>query len=258
MNGPRRRIRQAGLTLIETMIAMVIGLLIVAGIGEVFMAGRASYNVQQRLGDLQDNGRFALMFLERDIRHAAYPKTNETMDVFSTASAKPLTMDGGGNKSDRISVSYEKTPTLSNDCLGQSVVGDLIVNTYFVDVSKTRADGQLYGRLMCRGNGNAQSQPLVDGIENLQVLYGEDTDSEGAAGHGYPNRYVRADEVADWSRVVAVRVAVLASSIDTVIGDDPADRRRFRLLDAPAMDALPSRVRAQVFTTTVMIRNRTP
>ena len=245
------------MTLIETMIAMVISLLIIAGIGEVFLAGRASYNVQQRLGDLQDNGRFALMFLERDIRQAGYPKTT-SMDVFSASGAAPLTKDGGSNKSDQISVSYAKTPALDTDCLGQSVAGDRIVNTYFVDLTQKQANGQFYGRLMCRGNGDAQAQPLVDGIENMQILYGEDTDAEGKPGHGYPNRYVRADEVTDWSQVVAVRIAVLASSVDTLIGDDPADRRTFRLLDAPVTDALPPRVRAQIFNTTIMIRNRTP
>ncbi|MGH8507059.1 MAG: PilW family protein [Stenotrophobium sp.] len=259
---------QVGLTLIELMLALLIGLIIIAGVGEVFLAGRASYNVQQRLGDLQENGRFALLFLQRDIRQAGFPKNAiPTIDVFSTGLATPLTKDGGGNASDQISISYQADATgigPTTDCLGQTppvATPTMITNTYFIDTTKTRAKGQALGRLMCRGNGNAQAQPLVDGIENMQIQYGEDFDDGTAnpvpAGYGYADRYVRADEVVNWNNVVSVRVAVLASTIDSVIGDDPSLTPTYHLLDVVS-DALPGQVRARVFTTTVSIRNRTP
>ncbi|MGH8540908.1 MAG: PilW family protein, partial [Stenotrophobium sp.] len=185
------RRHQSGLTLIELMIALVLGLLIIAGVGEVFLAGRASYSVQQRLSNLQENGRFALHFLQSDIRRAGYPK-NISMDVFGTNQPKPLTFDGGGNAPDTISIRYQG----SRDCLGQAVT-DQVVNTYFIGEPENRSDGQSYKSLMCRGNGNPRAQPLVTGIENMQILYGEDTDS-----NGYANRYVRADEVSNWANVV--------------------------------------------------------
>ncbi|MGH8539721.1 MAG: PilW family protein [Stenotrophobium sp.] len=249
---------QSGLTLIELMIALVIGLLIIAGVGEVFLAGRASYSVQQRLSDLQENGRFALHFLQSDIRRAGYPNSNTGIDAFSTktpaASCPPKvisdswTCDGGGNAPDMISISYEG----GRDCLGQKVPG-LVINTYYVDAPKDRLKGQTFGSLMCHGNGGPRGQPLVSGIENMQILYGEDTDS-----NGYANRYVRADEVSNWANVVSVRIAVLASTVDAVAGDDPGDSRTYRLLDASATTPLPARVRARVFQTTVEVRNRTP
>jgi len=53
--------------------------------------------------------------------------------------------------------------------------------------------------------------PLVEGIENLQIDYGIDTDGDGA-----PNgAYVAAPAgIADWQNVVAVRVNVLARNLE--------------------------------------------
>jgi type IV pilus assembly protein PilW len=245
-----------GFSLIELMISLVIGLLILAGIAQVFLGGRAANNLQQRLGDLQENGRFALYFLQRDIRMAGFPKilggAQATVDAaFNTpvdtppvvVCPSPLTVvartcDGGGTVPDQITVSYQGNA----DCLGQNVAGGTVTNTFFINAR----------RLMCRGNGNAQSQPLVDGIENMQILYGEDFNNDR-----YADRYVRADDVVDWRNVVAVRVSVLASTVNTVIGDDPANLPTFRLLDVAGIGPLPASVRGRVFSTTIELRNRT-
>lgn len=56
--------------------------------------------------------------------------------------------------------------------------------------------------------------PLVEGIENFQVDYGLDTDSDGA-----PNgAYVTAPALADWVNVVALRVNVLARNLEPTGG----------------------------------------
>ena len=58
---------------------------------------------------------------------------------------------------------------------------------------------------------------LVDGIENLQILYGKDTDSDRM-----PNRYLKAGDAGlqsatDWNSVVSVRIGILARTLS-----DPA------------------------------------
>lgn len=62
--------RQAGLTLIELMIAMVLGLLVAAGIITVFISTSKSNRVQTQLATLQESGRFAVTRIKSDLSMA--------------------------------------------------------------------------------------------------------------------------------------------------------------------------------------------
>ena len=66
--------RQAanGFTLVELMIALVLGLLIVAGVISLFLGMRASYGFQEGLSRVQENGRFAIQSLSQELRMAGY------------------------------------------------------------------------------------------------------------------------------------------------------------------------------------------
>lgn len=66
------RMRQAGLSLVELMIAMVIGLLLMLGVIQVFIASQAASRLSEGVARVQENGRFALDFLERDVRMAGH------------------------------------------------------------------------------------------------------------------------------------------------------------------------------------------
>lgn len=69
--GVRKRV-QAGLSLIELMIALVIGTLLILGAVQVFAASRSAYMISEGIARVQENGRFALDFLQRDIRMAGH------------------------------------------------------------------------------------------------------------------------------------------------------------------------------------------
>lgn len=66
------RFRQAGLSLIELMVSMVIGLLLMLGVIQIFIASQAASRLSEGVARAQENGRFALDFLERDIRMAGH------------------------------------------------------------------------------------------------------------------------------------------------------------------------------------------
>lgn len=59
-----------GFTLIELMVAMLLGLIVIAGVVSVFLAGQQSYRTNQALGDVQDSSRIAFELMARDIRDA--------------------------------------------------------------------------------------------------------------------------------------------------------------------------------------------
>lgn len=65
-----RRSLQRGFSLIELMIAMLLGLLVVAAAGGVFISNKRVYNATETLGRIQENTRVAFELMSRDIREA--------------------------------------------------------------------------------------------------------------------------------------------------------------------------------------------
>lgn len=63
---------QKGLSLIELMIALTLGSLLVLGLLKVFDASRVSYKLSEGLARVQENGRFAMDYLQRDLRMAGH------------------------------------------------------------------------------------------------------------------------------------------------------------------------------------------
>ncbi|MDD1616788.1 MAG: type IV pilus assembly protein PilW, partial [Methylococcaceae bacterium NSP1-2] len=63
---------QRGFTLIELMIAMLIGVFLMAGILQIFSSAKQAYRLQENLSRLQENGRFAMDYLTKGVRMAGY------------------------------------------------------------------------------------------------------------------------------------------------------------------------------------------
>lgn len=59
-----------GLSLVEVMIAMVLGLIVVLGVVSVMSNNRQNYRITETLSELQENGRMAFEIVARDIRAA--------------------------------------------------------------------------------------------------------------------------------------------------------------------------------------------
>lgn len=67
-----RPARQRGLTLVELMLAMLIGLFLMLGTLTVFQQSRSNFRVADSVARLQENARFALDVMEPDIRLASF------------------------------------------------------------------------------------------------------------------------------------------------------------------------------------------
>lgn len=63
---------QAGMTLIELMVAMALGAFLILGVVNVFLANKDSSQIETSLARLQENGRIALDLLVSDLRDAYY------------------------------------------------------------------------------------------------------------------------------------------------------------------------------------------
>jgi type IV pilus assembly protein PilW len=60
----------AGFTIIELMVAMLLGLIVIAGITSVFLANQQVYRTNSALGDVQDSTRMSFEMLAQNIREA--------------------------------------------------------------------------------------------------------------------------------------------------------------------------------------------
>ncbi len=63
---------QKGVTIVELMIAMVLGLLVIAAVVQVFINNKEMYLVQESNARLQENGRYAIHTISEKIRKAGY------------------------------------------------------------------------------------------------------------------------------------------------------------------------------------------
>ncbi|MDY6828298.1 MAG: PilW family protein [Pseudomonadota bacterium] len=67
---------QKGLTLIELMVAMVVGLVLMTGVIQILMGSKDGMRWQEELARIQENGRFALHLLRQEVREAGYSGCN--------------------------------------------------------------------------------------------------------------------------------------------------------------------------------------
>lgn len=76
-----------GFSLIELMIALLIGAILLLGLVQVFGASRTAYQLSQGMARVQENARFATDYLQRDIRMAGhYGCVNDQARLLGNAS----------------------------------------------------------------------------------------------------------------------------------------------------------------------------
>ena len=109
--------------------------------------------------------------------------------------------------------------------------------------------------LFRREANSTTSQELIEGVEQMQILYGVDTDGDKIA-----DTYLTATNVPSWSNVVSVRLSLLFRTVEQNFQIDP-DTKTYALLGGGAGGATVGPVndynRRRVFTMTIQIRNRT-
>lgn len=97
----RNRARcQNGFTLVELMVALVLGLILTGGVINIYISTKQTYRVQDNQSRLQENGRFALQYLTKDLRMAGYMGCNNlstlTPNIIANAAPPPAPIFGAG------------------------------------------------------------------------------------------------------------------------------------------------------------------
>lgn len=225
--------QSGGFSLVELLVAGVLGLILLAGVISVFSGSRATYRTQEQLANVQTDGRFALMYLESMIQNAGWQDNIPQGTPVAITGEDNSTL---GGTSDSISPTQFNIDS-GQDCNGEAITGANITNVIYVDGDT----------LMCDGSGAAGPQPIVENVESFQVLYGIDSDANGVV-----NQYVSADQVTDFSRVLTVKVGLMIVTEENATGERV--ERTHNILDE-TVESNDLRLR-RVFATTIAIPNQ--
>ena len=121
-----------------------------------------------------------------------------------------------GNNNDKVTIAHtEKVNTanrLSKLYGPDAEIMFFRMVTYYVKPSETGSGDALWMKLQGADTdpSTALDVEIVDGVENLQIEYGVDTNGDRAA-----NEYRAANNISDWSRVVSVRFSLLMAGNGT-------------------------------------------
>jgi len=217
-----RKIQQ-GLSIIELMIAMTLALLIAGAMIMLFSNSKESYNLNENLARLQENGRFAMHLISRDLRWVDYRAC--TLDIVPLLDNAITGVDGA---TDSLSITYQLDECPNPGFFVLPSPPTTSTTTYSV------ATGDSGRPSLFRSVDGAAAEELVEDISDLQVLFGEDTDADDI-----PNYYVDFDDVSDPARIVAVRLNITAQTPTTVQAAGGAPMTRD-------------------FASTIVLRNRIP
>ena len=263
--------KQAGLTLLELLVAMTLGLLIVLAAAAALQVSRQGFFAVDAASQLRDNARYAQSIVQRVGVQAGFKNINMLVppppedpanpfepSVFGINNAKRSTStawDAGstwgtsdaGKNSDILVLRAHVSTTTGEvgspsdgsmiDCLGEAPPVTSELDGGFFNILHVQASSAGEPALMCTraaAGGGFEAQPLVQGVESFQVLYGVDNVVPNTAPTGatdsVPDRYLRADQLtvtgndaatyANWRRVRSLRIGMVlrsqpGSAVDT-------------------------------------------
>ncbi len=263
--------KQSGLSLIELLIAMIIGLFLLAGITTTYISSKKSSIERDQYSLLVDNGRIALEVMSNTLQHTGYTSSNGTpledkfiaaaADVKSVACGVPSVINTGifpnnvtndSNSGDSVGVIFLGDSDVFTDCSGGtlpatcqlgpglSINASKIYSAFYLDAADET--------LKCAGSRDNAAQLIAEGIENMQILYGVDANDDNLV-----DRYVNANDVGTlWNNVINIQIAVLARTLREV--KDKAEQEKFTLLDYEHTTPT-DRFQRAVFSTTISLRN---
>lgn len=336
--------KQIGASLVEMMVGIAVGSILTAGLIQIVMNTRSSYQAQDSLTRLKENGRFARYIMQRDIRMAGFQGCNNTtstapknllknpqtvqtfeannivygyrgsgnnwsprvprwlssniprgtsivpgsdiltvrklsnannyltavmsndadvitvadklqispQDVLFITDCEETNIFRASNGSNNTTIQHTTTDNISSSlskAFGtDAYVGRFTTTTYYVrTTTRTNRSGRPIN-VLARQDINGNEEVLIEGIDNMKIVYGIDTNRDGA-----PDTFVPADTVEArnaWSDVVSIRISQLLNSIEEV--GKTNQRYTFQGVTTAASD----RMLRRQWDTFITLRNR--
>lgn len=228
---------QAGLSLIELMVALTISSFLILGVTQIYIDNKRSYAFQQNQSENQEGSRYTLLLLQQELAKAGYRRRPDVPldeafpanNALSCGFGKGETAKQFGTSQSAICIRYQPHSDLERDCLGNLPVnaalikdkpylegGEIIVERLFLDGNT----------LMCQtahvtSTTATAAGELVSGIADLRFEFGVGTASDDRR----VSKYIAAPD----GPVLAIRYTALMRSsninlrdavdVDTALGN---------------------------------------
>jgi type IV pilus assembly protein PilW len=314
--------KHSGMSLVELMVAMLISLFLTAGLFTMFNMSSSNVTTTSQFSELQENGRIALVLMEKDISQLGFmgdiTGTDLIFNVNAAVSATAITNDcigaGLNNSTFPLNVpahfrrlwGYEKiasgpalscgssfTPQDNTDVIQiKRLVGPSVLaanrqaTRYYAAVTSNainffdgngavpnmlnsrlweyqhhvyfiKNDGSipvLRRKTLTITNGMNNEDQLVEGIENIRILYGFDNNGDSS-----PDRFIPASAVSTFmwdnqgfQRLVALKLFVM---VRTSQEDKSYYNKIIYKLGDKTIGPLNDHYRRKVMSTTVVLEN---
>lgn len=193
----------AGFSIVEIMVGMVIALVGVVVIFQVFSASEGIKRTTTSGGDALQNGASALFTLERSLKEAGYgifSSTNQPPLPADPAGTAPVTITpGAANASDSIVMRYRQNWDFGSFPPDPVVFASAVPPVLTVETISVNNQAQLV---------SSENGVISDGIVLLKAEYGTDANGNGVIDTSEWTQAAPADVMS----VLAVRLAVVARS----------------------------------------------
>ena len=191
--------KQRGISLVEIMVAITLGLLLMLGLGTVFVSVSQTSKLRQNMSGVQDNERTAIAFLNNGIRGAGYFPNPTPALIFSTSAAEfPASgsfLPGqsifgtgiGTGGADTLSLRFIASAggiTGVQGCSANLTAGDLYTDVFSV------AGGYLTCTETDNTAGGTATVNLVPNMTGMNIVYGIDSNC-----FGYVTEYLPGNSV---------------------------------------------------------------
>lgn len=235
MNDQRKICRksvQAGFSLVELMISVVIALVLMIALMQLLLGAMQVDRTTADVSRMQESGRNALDLVGRAIRQAGSRSSANVL-----FSGIPITgVDGASSAPDTITLQYEAQVGGELNCTGASAAAGALM-TYALAVNTAVNPPTL----TCNG------AVVVDNIEDMQITYGIDAAKDGSI-----DSYITSPTAAEFAQVAAVRVVLLVRGPSTGVAANKSQTYSFNGASFTKTDGF----LRQVYSATFTVRNQ--
>lgn len=257
------RIRHSitGFSLVELMIALTLGLTMIAAALSFAISHNSSWQINDSLARIQENGAAALEILAADIQLAGHhPDAHSAIEVLPASCltgnlfTPPCTATASKNQSDVLMIQYQVPLSRAWDCSGKQLASG---ETTIINIFSIRdPDGDGVNTLYCRSfsvNSHryiSNNTPLVNGIDTMRVRYRVLHDSQ-------TYRYSDFSQLtaSDIGNISAISISLLVSN-GLKHGTGKNRNRHYTLPDNSVLSFSADNHFRQLFEATVALENR--